>query len=310
MGAQWRWEEAGKEAEIAQAAACPSESASAQSKGEEVNLRPSIAGAWFPADPAELRGLIEQLLELVPVESSKISAAPRGLLVPHAGLAYSGSVAALAYASLEPEPTRTVVILAPFHAYHESPFLVCEWDGYQTPLGAVTIDRELIDRIDESLSLGSGLHLTPTGEATEHSIEIQLPFLQTVLGTIRLVPIMLAHQTPTTVAALVGALTSALGREDPLLIASSDLSHFNPQHLAVLMDREMLSRITSYQAEAVLHAEHEGAGSACGAGAIATMLLVGRAFGAIHSKVLGYRTSGEATGDFHSVIGYAAAAFW
>ncbi len=180
----------------------------------------------------------------------------------------------------------------------------------RTPLGPVAIDHKQVRAIHTILSERSGMGLTPTDETAEHSIEIQLPFLQTILGTFRLVPIMLAHQTPTTVAALSGALIEAIGDADPLLIASSDLSHFNPQHLAVLFDREMLNRITAYQAQAVLHAELEGAGSACGAGAIASMLMVAHALGASHSRLLGYGTSGDVTGDFNSVIGYAADAFW
>ncbi len=275
-----------------------------------MDLRPSISGTWYPDNAADLRRSLEGLLDIVSDQSQGTSGKVRGLLVPHAGLVYSGDVAAHAYATLKDADYDTVVILGPYHAYHESPFLVCQYAGYKTPLGTVPVDRELIDRIDANLLIESGMSLTPTAETTEHSIEIQLPFLQTVLGTIPVVPIMLAHQTPTTVAALVGALATALHDADPLLIASSDLSHFNPQHLAVLMDREMLRRVEAFQAEAVLQAEHEGAASACGAGAIATMMLVARAFGTEHAKVLSYRTSGDVTGEYDPVIGYASAAFW
>jgi len=275
-----------------------------------VELRPSISGNWYPADAAKLRQVLAEQLDTVADQPSVASSKVRGLLVPHAGLSYSGDVAARAYATLRDAVYDTVVILGPYHAYHEAPFLVCQYDGYSTPLGSVPIDRQLVDQIGANLFAETGMGLTPTAETTEHSIEIQLPFLKTVLGTIRVVPIMLAHQTPTTVAALVAALATALHDSDPLLIASSDLSHFNPQHLAVLMDREMLRRIEALEADAVLRAEQEGTAAACGAGAIATMLLVARTFGAEHSKVLEYHTSGKVTGDFNSVIGYGAAACW
>jgi hypothetical protein len=275
-----------------------------------VDLRPSISGTWYPDDADELRRSLVELLDVVANQSSAASSKVRGLLVPHAGLSYSGDVAARAYATLRDAAYDTVVILGPYHAYHQAPFLVCQYDGYKTPLGSVPINRQLVDRIDANLVAESGMGLTPTAETTEHSIEIQLPFLQTVLGTIPVVPIMLAQQTSTTVSALVGALATALNDADPLLIASSDLSHFNPQHLAVMMDREMLRRVETLEADAVLRAEREGTAAACGAGAIATMLLVARTFGADHSEVLEYRTSGEVTGDFNSVIGYGAAACW
>jgi AmmeMemoRadiSam system protein B len=275
-----------------------------------MTLRPSISGSWYPSDPVELAKLLDGLLE----QASGSAGAPRGmlrgLLVPHAGYAYSGGVAAYAYAGLRETPRSIVVILGPFHAYHEAPFLVSQYEAYQTPLGPVPIDRDLTDRIHETLVERSGMDLTPTADAIEHSIEIQLPFLQTVLEPFRLVPIMLAQQTPAAVTALAGALAEALHGSDVLLIASSDLSHFNPQHMAALLDQEMLRRITSMQPDAVLGADAEGAGSACGVGAIATMLMTARAFGAEHSKLLRYLTSGDVTGNVGSVIGYAAAAFW
>jgi AmmeMemoRadiSam system protein B len=253
-----------------------------------------------------VRALLDSAIPRVDLPAGEI----RGLLVPHAGYTYSGSVASHAYAAVEPGTHDTVVILGPYHAYHESPFLVCRHDGYRTPLGSVPIDHKLVDHIELVLAEETGLSLTRTAEATEHSIEIQLPFLQVCLPSFNLVPIMLAHQSPTTVAALVGALSAALQDKNPLLIASSDLSHFNPQHMANLLDSEILSRIEHFRAEAVLHAEEEGAGAACGAGAIAAVLLTSQAFGAQNAKVLDYRTSGDITGHLDSVVGYASAAFW
>jgi AmmeMemoRadiSam system protein B len=274
-----------------------------------MNLRPSIAGTWYPSKPDELRGLLRDCLDLVPDKPGQ-PPDPRALLVPHAGYAYSGRVAAPAYALLKHTRRRLVVLLGPIHAYADAPFLICGHEGYQTPFGPVPIDRETVQRIQEALLEESGFGLRPITNAIEHSIEIQLPFLQTIFGEFRLAPIMLADQTPPTVASLARALTRALGDLDPLLIASSDLSHFHSHNLATLMDQEMLRRILALDADGVLRAETEGAGAACGAGAIAAVILAARAFGAQRAELLRYRTSADVTGDFHSVVGYASAAFW
>lgn len=233
-----------------------------------------------------------------------------GLLAPHAGYRYSGEVAAHAYSALAPEGHPIVVVLAPFHAFHEAPLLVSSHDGYQTPLGPVPIDKEMIARLNTALLAHNGHGLTPISGDVEHAVEIQLPFLQHVLGEFPLVPIMLAHQNPRTVADLAESLMEVLGDKETLLIASSDLSHYYPQHLAVLLDREMLRRVERLDPEAVMVAESDGVGYACGKGAIAAMLLVARASGAEHVDVLSYRTSGDVTGDFDSVVGYAAATVW
>lgn len=249
-------------------------------------------------------------MALVPPKASARPGKVLGLLAPHAGYRYSGEVAASAYATLAAGSQPTVVMLAPYHAFHEAPYLVSSHDGYQTPLGQVPIDKEMVARVNAALIGRSAHELVPISADVEHAVEIQLPFLQHTLGEFPLVPIMLAHQNARTVADLAESLIEALEGEETLLIASSDLSHYYPQHLAALLDREMLRRVENLDPEAVMSAEGEGVGYACGKGAIAAMLLVARTFGAEHAEIIAYRTSGEITGDFDSVVGYAAAAVW
>ncbi|HWQ12957.1 MAG TPA: AmmeMemoRadiSam system protein B [Roseiflexaceae bacterium] len=274
-----------------------------------MDVRPSpIAGRWYPADPEALAGEVDRYLE----QASARMPAGRiwGLLVPHAGLRYSGPVAAHAFRCVREAVPELVALVGPLHEPARAPLLTTAHDAYRTPLGLVEVDRQAVHRLHERLAERLGRGLTQLRDDREHSLEIELPFLQRVLGRFHLLPVMVATQRPQIAVALGEALADVLRGHRALLIASSDLSHYRAAHEAAVLDRELLRRITALDPQGVLAAEAEGAGYACGAGAIAAVLWAAQALGADHATVLCYGTSAAATGDYSAVVGYGAAVIW
>lgn len=271
-----------------------------------MNVRPSpIAGSWYPRAPARLRALLERLLaQAQPAPAGRVV----GLLAPHAGMMYSGAVAARAFGCLRGASYDLVVVLGPRHEPDRGPLLTTVHTAYATPLGLVPVSVQALAQLDEALRAAIGVGLTPVARDSEHSIEIALPFLQHVLGAFDLVPVMLRTRDATALAALGHALASLLAERNALLVASSDLSHYYPQEVAQALDRALLRRVEALDPQAVLRAEDEGVGYACGSNAIAALLWAAHDLGARQVQVLHYATSGDATGDTEAVVGYAAAA--
>lgn len=275
-----------------------------------MRIRPSIGAPWYPNDPALLKRTVDEYLAAAPPAGIDPEAI-KGLIVPHAGHQYSGGVAAHAYAALgggrQPE---TIAIIGPLHHPHPKPLLTSAYEAYQTPLGEVPIDVAAVEHLDQALRGALGHGLAAIRESSEHSIEVQLPFLQRILGEFAFVPVMLAEQSRRIVRALAAALNAAFADRTLLVLASSDLSHHYPQKQAELLDREMLRRVERLDPEAVLKAEDEGIGFACGKGAIAAALWTLAADDSAHrhlrARVLRYATSGDVTGEIRSVVGYAA----
>jgi hypothetical protein len=177
--------------------------------------------------------------------------------------------------------------------------------AYATPLGLVPVDH------DSLAALANHLPLTYCQHDPEHSIEIELPFLQVALTPgFRLIPLMLRDQSAAMAHQVSTALAAVLQGRRTLLVASSDLSHFYPQESAVVLDRTMLVAVTALDADAVIAVEERGEGFACGRGAIAATIEVAKALGATRGELLKHATSGDITGDFRRVVGYAAAAFF
>ena len=192
---------------------------------------------------------------------------------------------------------------------HHASLLTTAHDAYETPLGVVEVDRAAVEEVDQALrKMGTGL--TAVSHDHEHSLEIELPFLQHVLDSFKLLPIMIRNQTATITLALAQALAKTLAGKNIILIASSDLSHFYPQPLAAEFDGEILHRLAEFDPQGILNAEEEHIGFACGRGAIATVLWATEALGANQVNILNYATSGNATGKYDSVVGYGTAVIW
>jgi len=268
--------------------------------------RSVIAGSWYPGDPKQLRGMIQGFLDNV--KPQVLEGALVGLVSPHAGYAYSGQVAASAYAQVSAGSFATVIIIAPVHRMYPGRFAVTDKRAYETPFGVVPVNAGFLQAVE------SHVRLNRVQQDMEHSLEIQLPFLQHVLGDFSLVPIMMGEQDWETAhelgQALAAAVHDAAGeRQRTLLVASTDLSHFHRYTEAVRLDNLVLDRIAAFDAEGLAGILSAQEAEACGGGPVSAVMVAAKGLGANRAAVLSYVNSGDVTGDRSSVVGYASAAF-
>jgi len=270
-------------------------------------VRPSpIAGTWYSGDPEVLRKEIE--LFLAEADPCTLKGDIVGLIVPHAGYRYSGTTAGYGYRCLVGKSYDVCAVVSPLHMFHPAPLLTSAHQAYHTPLGEVEIETQDLRKLKETLLTESGLTLTEIPNDNEHSLEIQLPFLQVALKEpFKLIPLMVRTNAEKSITRLGEALAEVLKGKNALLVGSTDLSHFYNEHEARVLDREMLAQIEAFSPLGVLHAEEAGTGFACGAGAVATVLTAAKALGANHVTLLHHSTSADTTHDPSSVVGYGAA---
>jgi AmmeMemoRadiSam system protein B len=257
------------------------------------NIRPAaVAGMFYPGDAANLSADIAAML----AKATPPILTPKALIVPHAGYVYSGVIAASAYALLRPlhGKIRRVVLLGPAHRVAVRGLAVPRAESFLTPLGRVAIDSAAL-RL--ALCLPQ-VEQSDLAHAQEHSLEVQLPFLQIVLGEFKLAPFVVGQATPAEVAAVIDALWDG---DDTLIVISSDLSHYHSYHDAQRLDRTSVESIL----DLAPLADHE---QACGATPINGMLEVARRRG-LTAHLLDLRNSGDTAGDKSRVVGYAALAF-
>lgn len=262
---------------------------------------------WYPAEPEILAASVDRYLGAarLPELPGKVI----GVIAPHAGHRYSGPVAGYAFACLVGMPVEIAAVLSPMHYPYPQPVLTSGHAAYCTPLGSIPIDREAMDGLDEALTSRLGFGLAVVRNDPEHALEIELPFLQRSLeGEFRLLPIMIRDQSPAVARAVGDALAEVLRDRNAVLVASSDLSHFYNQAAAETLDDEFLREVAAFNPAGVFEVEEQGRGFACGRAAIAAALWAAQDLGADTVKILKHSTSGEATGDYEKVVGYAAAA--
>lgn len=272
----------------------------------EQGIRKSlIAGSWYPGDPGRLRSDIETYLNNVPPvpDERRVMA----IVSPHAGYAYSGQVAAYAYKRIEGRKFDAVVVIGPSHRAFFKGASIYDRGGYETPLGIVPVDMETAQQIQSRSGM---ISFTPNAHRQEHSVEIQLPFLQVVLGSFSFVPIIMGVQDEQTCRELAEAIAGALQGREVLIVGSSDLSHFRNYEKTVRMDRVVLDHMERMDAEGLLRDLKRGSCEACGGGPIAVTMMAAGQMGAAGSSVVKYSNSGDVTGDRSSVVGYAAAVFY
>jgi hypothetical protein len=258
-------------------------------------IRPAaVAGMFYPDDPAELRHTVNALLANATAGSP--SRPPKALIVPHAGYVYSGAVAASAYAQLEAlrDRIRRVVLLGPAHRVYVRGLALPEADRFVTPLGKVQLDREAMQRLDAlpQVTRSTAAH------QMEHSLEVQLPFLQQVLGDFQLLPLAVGEATAAEVAEV---LEKVWGGDETLIVISSDLSHFLPDAEARKVDGRTIEAILALDS----HLSHE---QACGATPVNGLLLAARKHD-LRAVKLNVCNSSDTAGDPDRVVGYAAFAF-
>jgi len=272
------------------------------------NLRPSpIAGTWYEGRPEALKREIDSYLDNTKLP--KLPGEVVAVIAPHAGHRYSGAVAGYAFATLRGRTPELVAVISPMHHPYPQPLITSSHDAYSTPLGTIPIDKSGIEELDAALQVDLGLGLSAIPRDPEHSLEIELPFLQRALDSdFKLLPVMVRAQDPLISQGLGKALASVLRDKNYALVASTDLSHFYDQETANKLDREMLRQIEAFSPEGVFEAEHTGKGFACGHAAVAAVLWASKELGADKVKLLHYATSGDVSGDYSGVVGYGAAA--
>ena len=272
-----------------------------------LDLRPSpIAGTWYEGRPEVLKKEIDRYLD--EAQLPDLSGEVVALIAPHAGHRYSGPVAGHAFAAVRGRTYDLVVVLSPMHQPYYEPLLTAKHDAYETPLGNVPIDHAALSELDVLLQAELGFGVTAVRNDQEHSLEIELPFLQRSLkGDFRLLPVMVRAQEPQVARKLGEAVAKILKGKNSLLVASTDLSHFYEQEAARLLDAEMLRCMESFEPDSIFEAERTGKGFACGHAATAAVLWAARQLGGKTVKVLNHATSGDVTGDYGRVVGYGAA---
>ena len=271
---------------------------------EEVR-RPAVAGTFYPADPKILSRQVREFLARAPKEA--VPGEIIALVSPHAGYVYSGQVAAYAFTLVAGMKFEAVVMVAPSHRAYFQGASIYNGDGYETPLGLVPVEKELCRKLKEE---SESIRFDAQAHSQEHSLEVQLPFLQETLGKIKLVPILLGDQSYRTCESVARAIARTLRGKKVLLVASTDLSHFHAYDRAVTLDHIILEDLRSLDAKKLAQDLDSGKGEACGGGAVITLMLAAKEMGADRAQVLKYLNSGDVTGDRSGVVGYAAAVFY
>ena len=272
-------------------------------------IRPAaVAGTWYPGAAAPLHAEVDAHL-------AGAEATPAGdvvaLIAPHAGLVYSGPVAAFAYRAVAGRPYDVALLVGPSHYHGFEGVAVWPAGAFETPLGRVAVEAEIADRLLASPVVGTH----PAAHDREHALEMQLPFLQAVLPGVPIVPLLLGYQERPTIEALADALVEACAGRTPLLVASTDLSHYFPADRAAALDQVVVDHVDRFDAGGLL-AEYEryplnerGRYVACGGGAAIAVMLAAARLGAGRARVLRRADSGDVSGDKSAVVGYLAAVF-
>jgi AmmeMemoRadiSam system protein B/AmmeMemoRadiSam system protein A len=280
-------------------------------KGSEMKdsiRKPAVAGQFYSSDPDALRREVETMIERAdpPTVTGDIFA----LISPHAGYVYSGQVAAYGYSLLKKGQFGTVVVISPCHVEYFRFASIYDGGAYETPLGQVEVDRELSEDIasrSDLVRIGPEGHGTGTRGRGEHSLEVQIPFLQVALGDFKIVPIVMGDQSADVVYGLAEALAGALAGRDVLIVASTDLSHFHDDGSARRLDGEFIRSLEAFDAAGLMQAIGSGRTEACGGGPSAAAMIASARLGATGCTVLKYANSGDVSGDRGSVVGYVSA---
>ncbi len=265
--------------------------------------QPVVAGSFYPADPVQLRDLVRDCLG-----AEAPARAPRsvGVVVPHAGYAYSGRVAGagLRAAAAFGRPDA-VLILGASHSGVGGPFVVPDDGAWRTPLGDVPLDGSGIERL-----VALGMVREAGAFRREHSMEVVLPFLQILFPEpVPVLPVCVQLAPWATLVSGARALVDAVGGQRVWIVASSDFTHYEPDHVARRLDRSALDLILTCDAQGFYRQTIDRGLTICGAGAICALLLVARDLALTKSALIAYATSGDVTGDRSAVVGYAAVSF-
>jgi hypothetical protein len=268
---------------------------------------PAVSGMFYPGNPKTLKRDIERYLsEAVfdPIDGNIV-----GIISPHAGYIYSGPVAAYGFKTIAGRAYDTVIVIAPSHRKYFEGAAVIEEGGYKTPLGIVEVDEETAGMV---LKKSTAVQSNIDAHKEEHSLEIQLPFLQTILKSFKLVPLIMGTQDFSTCEALSADIYEAVKNSGKqiLIVGSTDLSHYYSYAHAVKLDSIVTKRLDDFDMKGLAADLGKDKCEACGAGPMITTMILSRKLGAKQGKVLKYANSGDISGDKSTVVGYVSAIFY
>ncbi len=272
---------------------------------ENIIRRSAVAGSFYPGDPEMLSRQVEAYLSNVEPRDLR---GIRAIVSPHAGYVYSGQVAAYSFRQVQGKRYDSIIIIAPSHAEYFEFVSLYHGDAYETPLGLVAVDRERVLKLEEASPLIERSH---SGHGSEHSLEVQLPFLQAALGKdLKIIPVVIGDQSPDNITALGEAIGNIFSGENILIVASTDLSHYHPYDTAVSMDLQVRDIIERFDSSKLIKDLSREEVEMCGGGPVASAMIASKLMGADSSIILNYANSGDVSGDRSAVVGYLSAAFY
>jgi AmmeMemoRadiSam system protein B/AmmeMemoRadiSam system protein A len=267
--------------------------------------KPIVAGSFYTSDADSLSCQIDSFLQNVKRDSFP-SGEILALIAPHAGYVYSGQVAAHAYRLVQGKDYQTVVIIGPSHLLGFKGCSIYPKGAYETPLGTVKVNEALASELSEA----TGFEYVAQAHRQEHSLEVQLPFIQKVLPRAEIVPVLMGIQSQKTITTLADALSKILPGKKALVIASTDLSHFFPKQKANETDSKTISLIQSFETDSLIRKLARGENIMCGGGPVVSALLYAQSRGESGVEALRYADSSEAGGPQSQVVGYLAAVLY
>ncbi|MFC2160294.1 AmmeMemoRadiSam system protein B [Acidobacteriota bacterium] len=271
----------------------------------QMNRAAVYAGQFYDQRPHVLLEQIETFLKQAKKKGSETGDL-LALLVPHAGYSCSGAIAAAAYKQIEGRNYKTVIIVGTSHRRGISGGSIYPEGGYETPLGIVQIDKILAQKIAQD----SGFGYDPTAHKAEHSIEVQVPFIQVVLPQAKIVPILMGPPTQDAVLALANSFTRRIDRKNMLVVISTDLSHYYPKKKANAIDAQTMALLKNFDIETLMKKLLKGENIMCGGGGVASSLLYTKDSGPVSMDILHYADSSMTCGSPSEVVGYMAAALY
>ncbi|MBD3182601.1 AmmeMemoRadiSam system protein B [Candidatus Poribacteria bacterium] len=275
-------------------------------EGKNETRTPAVANMFYPGSPDELKSMIQKFMEnthKIPVDEK-----PIGLIVPHAGYVYSGQIAATAYKQIEGMNFDTVIMLGVSHRSGINGASVYKSGTYETPLGSVEIDRDLASIMMDKSDMFT---FQPKAHAAEHSLEVQVPFLQSVIKNFKILPILMGYWSEVVCSHVSESIIDSIGEKNILIVASTDMSHYYPYDTARRMDNVALSSIKNMDTRKLMADLGAKRCELCGAAPVITTLMTAKKMGAEKLEILQYANSGDVTGDkTDGVVGYFAAAIY
>jgi len=274
---------------------------------EEVPLikKPNVAGSFYPASAKKLAVMVDNFIvraEVKPIEGDIVA-----IIAPHAGYQFSGSLAGYSFKSIKNRGYETVIVIGPSHYLSFDGISVYNKGFFETPLGKIKVDSLLAERL---INEHKKIRFYPQAFVREHSIEVELPFLQRSLKNFNLVPVVMGNFSRGNCKILGNALAKLIKDKNVLLVVSTDMSHFYPDNLAGKIDRGTIAELKKFNPESLFNKISRGECKLCGAAPVVAGMIAAQILGANRIKVLKYANSGDVTGDKSRVVGYIAAVIY